>query len=160
AAATTSLHVAAAVAFDDAKAAADTLAALRANPDLVSAEVIAAGDRLLARYQRSVPRSTQPESRAATSSGGFSRLTVVRRIKLDGERIGSLRLTADLSALWRHLLTQLFIIAASTLVAFLLALRLAHKFKHMIEAPILELAATAAQISREGDYSLRVKRQA
>ena len=159
AAATTSLHVAAAVAFDDAKAAADTLAALRANPDLVSAEVIAAGNRLLARYQRSARGETQMD-RAAAPVVSFNVLTVVRPIELDGERIGSLRISADLSVLWRHLLTQLVIIAASTLVAFLLALKLADKFKHMIEAPILELASTAARISHDGDYSLRVERRA
>jgi len=105
AAATTSLHVAAAVAFDDAKAAADTLAALRANPDLVSAEVIAAGNRLLARYQRSARGETQMD-RAAAPVVSFNVLTVVRPIELDGERIGSLRISADFSVLWRHLLTH------------------------------------------------------
>ena len=156
AAATTSLHVAAAVAFNDAKAAADTLAALRANPDLLSAEVLSLSGEVIARYSRADEQATTTSEDPPKPS--LSLLTATLPIELDGERIGTVRLTTDLKGLWRDLLMHLAIVGASTLVAFVLALKLAAKFKQMIEAPILELAGTAARISRDGDYSLRVKR--
>jgi signal transduction histidine kinase/CheY-like chemotaxis protein len=158
AAATTSLHVAAAVAFNDAKAAAETLAPLRAHPDLVSAEVLSVSGDLIAQYRRAGEDAPHPDE--APSVTGLSLLTASLPIELDGERIGTVRLTTDLKGLWRDLLAQLAIVTAIAFVAFGLALKIAEKFKQMIAAPIVELAATAARISRDGDYSLRVKRLA
>jgi signal transduction histidine kinase/CheY-like chemotaxis protein len=158
AAATTSLHVAAAVAFKDGKAAADTLAALRANPDLVSAEVLSLGGEVIARYRRAGEDGNAASD--VPAERGLSLLTTSLPVELDGERIGTVRLSTDLRSLWHNLLVQLAIIGATALIAFALALKLAEKFKQMIATPILDLAETVARISRDRDYSLRVRRHA
>jgi signal transduction histidine kinase/DNA-binding response OmpR family regulator len=152
AAATTSLHLAAAVAFDDARAAAETLAALRGNPELVGAEVLSGG-KLLARYRRDRGGDAAASHESTYS---LSSISMSRSIEADGEKVGMLRLTADLSGVWIDLLTQLAIIAGASLAAFGFALLFVGKFKRMTEVPILELAATASRVSREGNYSLRV----
>jgi signal transduction histidine kinase len=69
AAATTSLHVAAAVAFKDGKAASDTLSALRANPDLVSAEVLSLNGEAVARISRDRDYSLRVKRHANDETG-------------------------------------------------------------------------------------------
>ena len=58
-----------------------------------------------------------------------------------------------------ELLAELAIVAAASVGAFAFASLLARRFRRMTEEPIVELAATATRISREGDYSLRVPRR-
>ena len=154
AAATMGVQLAAAVVFDDDRAATDTLAALRGDPDLEAAEVVSAQGHTLAGYRRDgAPVASMPEN---TSS--LTRISISRAIQVDREKVGTLRLTADLRGVWKDLLVELAIIAGASLAAFGFSLLLVGRFKRITEAPILELARTASRISRDGDYSLRVPR--
>jgi two-component system, sensor histidine kinase and response regulator len=153
AAATTSVHLGASVVFDDDKAATDILSALRGDPELEAAEVISDRGHTLASYWRDGARGAHvPENTS------LNRISISRPILADRQKVGTLRLTADLSGVWTDLLVRLAIIAAASLAAFGFSLLLAAKFKRLTEAPILELARTARRISEEGDYSLRVTR--
>jgi two-component system, sensor histidine kinase and response regulator len=154
AAATTGVHLGAPVVFDDDKLATDILSALRGDPELEAAEVISDRGHRLASYYR----DGTPVPGASENASSLGRISISRPILADRQKVGTLRLTADLSGVWKELFVQLAIIAAASLAAFGFALLLAGKFKRMTEAPILELATTARRISEEGDFSLRVER--
>jgi signal transduction histidine kinase/HAMP domain-containing protein len=83
---------------------------------------------------------------------------VQRPVILNDERIGTLHLLSHLGELQRranqHMLLILLVLAGSGLVAVLVSTRL----QRIVSAPILELAATAKQISEKRDYAIRASK--
>src|SRR5258708_29120947 len=110
---TTSLSIAAdmignnstaALAFDDAKAAQQTLSALRANPEVVRAVIQLRDGTILARFDRDPSNRPVPASASAAGADplgshhfDFSRRTLAgtRPIVLDGAIIGTVYVDSD-----------------------------------------------------------------
>ncbi len=150
-------NVAAAVMFEDEERAAQTLAGLKAMPQVISASVELSDGRKLAGFGIDEDKiglgATRIDSGFRTAG---SQVTLAKPIVRDGLRKGTLYLRADFGAVYSDLL-KLYgsilavVLAASLLLAFLLSRR----FQSFVTGPILRLTETARRIADAKDYSVR-----
>ena len=155
------LNSTAALAFQDARAAVETLAALRGDPHVTAGGLYDTHGRLFARYRRDDVTLVLADAVPAATEPVFDgeRASVVRPIEFKGNRIGTVFLLADTGAwtgaMWRFLglLSALFAIVLT--VGLLVSIWL----QPLITQPITELAALMRRVGRERNYRLRaVKR--
>lgn len=164
--------------FNDQETAQETLAALRAEPNVTAAYIFTTDREVFARYLRDDVQSKH-HSRESQKEGqrlrgddvkplliaqnshrfGGSYLHVCREVVLEGETVGTVYLRSDLKELYHRLkwnVGMVFIIMlASSLVAYVLSLG----FQRMISQPILALAQTMKLVSNEKKYSIRAEKQ-
>jgi signal transduction histidine kinase/DNA-binding response OmpR family regulator len=162
----TSLNSQAALTFNDRKGAADTLAALRADPQIVAACIADSDGRLFARYRPPVNPTNGPAAERAEDIRPLAEqvadcaigadVVVSRPIAFGKETLGTLYLGADLSAWRRELAWSIAGSVLAGLAIFLLAFNLALGISRRITVPILGLAQMAQRISREKNYGLRI----
>ncbi len=151
----------ASLSFNDADAARDILAALRAKTHVVSAYVFTRRGEVLARYLRSgAAAETAPEWPVVVGHRvAGDRLVTCRSIELGGETIGFVCLGSDLEEraqlLRRYVATLGLVLAVSLLAALLLSSWL----QRVVSGPVLRLATAARAISLEKDYSIRVAKE-
>ena len=150
-------HSTAAVAFNDKKAAAEMLAALKAKPHIAQAQIRLEDGTVFARYGQEIKPS--PRESAPTPEVRFVKgyLLHSEPIVLDGDKLGTLDLRARYAqAYWNLLQLYAEILMVVLSFAILLALLLSNRLQRVISAPILSLAKTAKKIADEKDYSVRV----
>jgi PAS domain S-box-containing protein len=149
----------AALAFNDPRTAAETLAALRARPHLVTACIYRPDGTTLARYARQNATSACPPGRAQDELHfGGGELTVSRAIMLSGRRIGTLVMAYDLDEISARIqlygATVLALLLLSSLVAFLISARLGS----VIAKPISQLVRATTSVSETNDYGIRAQK--
>jgi PAS domain S-box-containing protein len=150
---------AAALSFKDKTAATDTLAALKAEPYVISACVYDKSGQPFATFNRNEDDKAAPPPVAAESySFGEKSLNLFHKITFDNEVMGTVYIQSDLKVVSERFHTYLGIIAtviiSATLLTFLLSLRLQ---KH-ISGPILHLADTANKVANQKNYSVRAQK--
>ncbi|MFQ5656777.1 MAG: response regulator [Candidatus Methylomirabilales bacterium] len=147
----------AALVFDDPKSAEETLAALSAEPDIVSAGLYTTAGRVFAMYHRGDVTEdllpAEPRVEGHHFEGGH--LVLFRRIIFQGDPIGTIYIHSDMGE-WharvrRYATVGVFAILASAFVGFLLS----SKLQRVISEPILHLAQTARVVSEKKAYSVR-----
>ena len=149
----------AALAFNDPRAATETLAALRARPHLATACIYRADGSLLAKYARQdgvslcPPPTAQDEFRFSNTD-----LTVSHAIFLSGRRIGTLLMLYDLDEIFERMklygTTVLGVLLVSSLIAFLLSSSL----RAAIATPISHLVRATTSVAQTSDYSVRAQK--
>ena len=148
----------AALAFEDADDAEETLKALRAEPSITFGCVYSADEKIFAKYSRdktiSLPKPQENSHRFHNNA-----LTVFKSINLDGEKIGTLCLQSDLHLLSTMLKSSAGIMTIVLLFVSLMAYLMSSGLKKIISGPLLKLADTTRIISQKKDYSLRVEKQ-
>jgi signal transduction histidine kinase/CheY-like chemotaxis protein len=146
----------AALAFDDRRSANETLAALRAEPHLVSACIYTKDERPFAVFVRGESRRDLPR-RPGKDGAHFqdNHLVLYQRVVFDGEYIGTVYLKRDLDDEHARLRQYAGIVLGVLLASSLAALLLSSKLQGVISVPILRLAAMAGRVSEARDYSLR-----
>ncbi len=137
----------AALLFEDAKAARETLDALRLKPDVAVAKIVDGKGRLLAEYRGGVARE----------SG--KRVAVSREVADAGERLGTLTMEQAMPSVTGRLRRYVEISFPVFLIALVMAAAAAHLMQGVASRPIQELADTAAEITRARDYGLRVEKR-
>jgi len=147
------------LAFEDQKAARDTLAALHARPVIAAAALYRADGSLLASYRKpggsgTVPRVAEP----AGQRFGSGSLTLFTPVVLDKKPVGTLYLESGLGDLYGRLRLQAATISAILLLAAGVSYVLFARLQRFISEPILGLAATARAVEARQDYSLRAER--
>ena len=151
---------ASALLFNDPESARNTLSALKAAPNIVSASIYTTSGNLFASYVRD-PGATTPPLREAPSSEletyqfTSKELVLVRVIEFQGKRIGTVRIRSDLREVNDRLLRYAGIVAAVLLVSLLAAFAFSSIFQKATARPIAQLAETARIVSREKKYSIR-----
>jgi signal transduction histidine kinase/ActR/RegA family two-component response regulator len=151
---------AAALMFDDEKAAEEILLALRAKTHVVSACIYRSGGRLFATYVRGGGVESFPH-RPPAAGYRFTgeHLELSRPIVLDREAIGVLFIRYDSveiqGRLKRVVLIALFVFWISIMAALALSTRL----QRLISRPILHLAEIARRVSKDKDYSVRAVKE-
>ncbi len=150
--------VEAAVAFDDAATARQSLDILANDPRVLGGVIYTTDDALFARYARRGTVLDLPLTPPAEGPTFYAdRLELVRPIALDGERLGTLFLRRDLTDL-DDALRDLYVIGLGVLVAALLiALLSATWFGRLQSRPVQELMRVT-QASRVGDYTVRAQK--
>ena len=152
---------ASALVFDDRTAARETLSALRAEPSVLAATIRSADGTMFAHYLKPGTRrdvlSGTVELGSAPERFTFEgqRLSLARRIFVDGKAVGEVVVHSDLARLrtgiWRYVWTALAILLVSTAAAIPISAWL----QRLISGPILTLAAAARRVSQERNYDLR-----
>jgi signal transduction histidine kinase len=151
---------ASAILFKDESAAAETLAALKDDPHIISAGIYTQDNLAFATYGRS--GKTGDNSLPADFAGhadGYkfedNGLKLFRKIVLKGETIGTVYIHSDLqemnARIWQYLGITLVVLLASCSVALVVSSRLQRR----ITQPLFHLVETAQTVSREKDYSVR-----
>jgi signal transduction histidine kinase len=150
----------AAIAFDDDAAAARMLDALRAIPHVKAAVIVLSDGDLFAHYgEPEAVRTLAAERFYGSSAVTEFRGQVLRTsmpLVLDGKRIASLQLLADLGGVYRGMLNMgLALALVATAMAALVAAGVSEALKHFISNPVMRLSATARQVAEAGDCSVR-----
>lgn len=150
----------AALAFEDRQDAEEILAALKAEPHMTAAAIYDLNGALFARYPRSLPPGDFP---SAPGESGYhfteSHLAGFLPMTERDRRLGTLYLKFDMGAvvrdwLWGSLRIGVAVMALVLLVAYLLS----RVLQRQIARPILDLAATAKDISDHQDFSVRARK--
>ncbi|HEY3760149.1 MAG TPA: ATP-binding protein [Verrucomicrobiae bacterium] len=146
----------ASLAFQNTSDAADVLAALKTDPQVIDACIYDENGHVFAQFPSNVAASAFPSALTGT---GFhytsSSLAVYRPIIQDGHALGTVYIESNLSPLTRryhaYALLALAVIIASTILAYLMS----RVLQNQISQPILALSETARAISRKRDFSVR-----
>jgi signal transduction histidine kinase len=155
------LNSTSALLFDDERAAAETLAALQADGNVLAASIYTSGGRLFASYDARPSDATAPPATIDTSvrdSIRFSGLTASARqtIVSRGRTVGYVRIVYSLRELLTEVARFLLITGAVLVVAVFVALLAAKRVQRDLAEPIAQLATAALTVSRKTDYSVRV----
>ena len=148
-----------ALAFDDARVARENLALLRLRPQIESAAIYAADGLLFAAYTapgEKPPRERLPEQHEA----GFlvdDRLELQQRIEQNGERLGTMMLSARYDVLPR-LRDYLAILISIGLASLALAGLIARRLQRTVTDPIVAVADVARDVVEQRNYFLRAKK--
>lgn len=159
----------AALLYREPETARGTLAALESYPSILVARLFHADNRVLGQYVRAgsgVTPLIRPPLRSdyealqgehVRAEWSMGRVRLWHSIELDGEVIGGLVLTADLSqwdaALRRGLIESAVVLGAITLLAGLISARL----QRWVSGPILRLRDTMGAVARSRDYGIRAE---
>jgi len=149
----------AALTFDDPTAAEESLRGLEAEPYIVHACIHHKNGEPFADYRRDGKREPRPymlEEPGHCFEGNS--LIMVRPIVLDGERIGTIHIKYELTAVYAHLKRQCVIAGVVMLLSMGVAFLLSAKLQGTLVRPVTELATIAKTISEEKDYSVRAVR--
>jgi signal transduction histidine kinase len=151
-----------ALLFQDEQAAAQTLSALRASPEVISAIVVGADAKPFATYNRD-PSSPLPQLRPLPSGNNDTHwkhgklVLYASRIMFKGESVGTLYMLAQPEAAGQRVAEYGLIAALVLLLCMIIALLLTSRFQGQFTRPLIGLAQTAQIVRREKDYSVRAK---
>ncbi|HXN50919.1 MAG TPA: ATP-binding protein [Candidatus Acidoferrum sp.] len=146
--------------FNDPQAAENTLSALKAAPNVLSAGIYALDGRPFATYWRnahgqSLTLPKLPASQTETHWFKDGQLVLVRTIVFDGKPTGTVYIRSDLREMTRRLKRYGGIAAVVLSASLIAALLVASIFQRAVAEPIVHLAEVARIVSREKNYALR-----
>ncbi|MDP2321710.1 MAG: response regulator [Acidobacteriota bacterium] len=151
----------AALTFNDAAAAADTLRATTVNAHITGARLFSRDGSLLATYSRPGAATTSPLDGAAIAGRSPSSrflaggLLVVRPVSFDGAVIGHIEVASDTGEVWARLNRFAAIAAVTLLGAFGIAFVLSRATARLLFAPIARLIAVTRTVRDGGRYDVR-----
>jgi PAS domain S-box-containing protein len=147
----------AALAFQNPEDAREVLAALKAEPHILSAVLYDADGRVFSAYPDSLAASSFPQGPGPVGYRfEHGRIVgVAPVVQGENRRLGTLHLESDMESLYERLRLYAAIALVVMLVSLLAAYLLARKLQHQISLPILGLAETARAVSERHDYSVR-----
>jgi len=148
--------------FNDVPTAESTLGALHASPHILYAGIYNVNGKFFAGYWRESPRGDFPlpnftvanNERSVFRSGDFE---LVKTIVFQGKPVGIVYIVSDLGALDDRLRSYGIILIAIVSASMIAALLLSRVTQRGVAQPILHLADTARQVTRDRDYSLRAE---
>jgi two-component system sensor histidine kinase/response regulator len=157
------LNSTASVTFGDAAAAKETLAALRANPNVMTAAILLPDGRVLARYDRdpSVPRQLNTAVGVTANSEPIFRgdsFHVTRPIVFDGEVLGSVYIESDVEEQTKRGRQFLEAMVLALVASLCLSWWLSTRLQRLISVPLLRLTEAMRTVTRDHQYGVRVKK--
>jgi len=148
----------AALTFEDAQLAEAALKPLAGNRDILGATLFTENGSVLAQYARPGQPRQGPGSPGPDRMGfERNRLLLVRPVRLQDRRVGTLFLTAAMSGLQLHFWWAAAVVGAIALLSFAAALGFARLLGQATTDALGALAQTARKVSRLHDYGLRVR---
>ena len=151
----------AALAFESQEEAQEILMALEADKHITAAALYDKHQKLFAYYPADIDTTELPRKVSAT---GFvfseTDLSGFQPVSIENKFLGTLYIRSDLGAFGERLLLyasiSLIVIVAAAIMAFLISSTL----QRSISDPLHQLAATAAHVTSNNDYSVRAPKQA
>lgn len=149
----------AALAFDDAKLAADNLRALQTRPMVRAAAIYNDRGKLFASYSGSGTKETFPVLPEAEGVRILGKdLMVSRRIVRGGDILGTIYLRADYD-LSRTVLDNLLKSLVASMFPLIAAFFMISHLEKIVTRPIAAVAQAAREVVRQRDYARRVDNQ-
>ncbi|MBI2355262.1 MAG: response regulator [Deltaproteobacteria bacterium] len=168
-------NTAAAVAFDDRRAAAETLAGLKAKPHIIGAYIIGSDGTILAKYlaDGTDRRLGAEPPRARIDPALLAHVTrdadrfwdldmhfdMVRPIILDGQEIGKIIIQSDSWEIFARMTGFFVVVLVIILVASLVAYLVSSRLQGFISEPILHLEQVMRSVSNDKDYTVRARKE-
>ncbi|HET8729874.1 MAG TPA: ATP-binding protein, partial [Moraxellaceae bacterium] len=151
----TALNSQAAMAFGDDREARQILQSLRADSTIAYACLIDMRGRVFAgvALRRHDQKCVLNEPHSVLSP----LVHLDTPVNLQKEQLGTLHIDADTTPLWRNLATYLLVMGALALAALMLGSLLGRRLIRQVTTPILNLAATAENVSATREYDLRAE---
>jgi len=146
--------------FNDPQAAENTLSALTAAPNVISAGIYTLDGRPFATYWRDAHGQTLtlpkiPASQTETHWFKDGQLVLVRTIMFQGKPTGTVYIRSDLQEMTHRLKRYAGIAAIVLLASLIAALLVASIFQRAVAEPIVHLAEIARIVSRDKNYAMR-----
>jgi signal transduction histidine kinase len=152
-------NTSAALAFDDPKAAQETLAALRARTHLVAACIYRKDGTVFASYLRSASAAACPAAPSQKQSNlAVREIAISRAVLLEDRPIGTLLLLYDLDEIFSRMQLYGTTVVIVLLVSILIAFLLSSSLRSIVATPISRLAGVAKSISETKDYTIRARK--
>ncbi len=154
----------AALSFNDATSAAESLSSLSNIPGIVDADIYTAQGVTFAHYQRDPgdqrPRSSQQNLPLLPKGASIDHnlMTYVDEIRLSGETIGFITLRFDMHTHYAKLEKDLLFSLAVGALAILVGIMLGRMLEKAITHPIIELEKTVKQLIEKRDYTVRAEK--
>jgi signal transduction histidine kinase/CheY-like chemotaxis protein len=151
---------ASALLFNDPQSAENTLSALEAAPDILSAVIYAPDGAPLASYSRNrngriPPPPSIPPGQTEIQRRSSQEIVLVRSIVFQGKPIGTVYIRSDLEELNGRMKRYEGIGAIVLLASLMAALLVSSIFRRALADPIVHLAQVAGAVSRDKNYSVR-----
>jgi signal transduction histidine kinase/CheY-like chemotaxis protein len=151
---------ASALLFNDPQSAENTLSALEAAPDILSAVIYAPDGAPLASYSRNrngriPPPPSIPPGQTEIQRRSSQEIVLVRSIVFQGKPIGTVYIRSDLEELNGRMKRYEGIAAIVLLASLMAALLVSSIFRRALADPIVHLAQVAGAVSRDKNYSVR-----
>ena len=142
---------------NDAK---ETLSALNAEQQIVSACIYEGSGKVFAEYHRSGAQGelSPPEPQGTGIRFLNDHLILFQPIVFNQEVIGTIYIKADLHEMHSRMQRYAGIVAIVLFVSVLVVLLLTSKLQHLISRPILHLSKVAQNVSVNKDYSFRAEK--
>jgi signal transduction histidine kinase/CheY-like chemotaxis protein len=140
------------LAFDDPKAAGETLNMLRARSDVRSATVYDTHNRQVAQYLGPAGAAAAPTRDRLFGND----LVVEQSIGTSAQTLGRVELRQSLDSVYRRLTLQLAAILVGTLLGLLVSLAIARRTARRITDPVAALADASTAIAQAKHYSQRL----
>ncbi len=149
-----------ALVFNDPQSAENTLTALKASPNILSAVIYTPDARPFASYSRD--SGGQIPALPSISSGqteihllSNKEMVLARSIVFQGKPIGTVYIRSDVEELNQRLKRFVGIAAIVLAVSLIAALLVSPIFRRAVAEPIVHLADVARIVSRDKNYSIR-----
>jgi len=149
-----------ALVFNDPQSAENTLTALKASPNILSAVIYTPDARPFASYSRD--SGGQIPALPSISSGqteihllSNKEMVLARSIVFQGKPIGTVYIRSDVEELNQRLKRYVGIAAIVLAVSLIAALLVSPIFRRAVAEPIVHLADIARIVSRDKNYSIR-----
>lgn len=152
-------NAAAALVFNDAVAAQQTLAPLRDKGSVALACLFDTAHQLFARYQEPAPAPACPP--APPPDGIVASLQGIHSIApvwVDNRRVGTLLLSGSYNAVWEQLRGQAVGAGIGLVLSALGSLILMRRLHRTLVDPLADLSSVAARVSTNHDYSIRARK--
>ena len=149
-----------ALLFNDPQSAENTLSALKAAHNILSADISSTDGKLFASYSRDPGESIPPVPSLAPGqleAHWFidKEIVLVRSIVFEGKPSGTVCIRSNLEELDNRLQRYIGIASIVLLVCLTAALLVSSIFRRAVAEPIIQLAGLAKAVSREKNYSVR-----
>ena len=152
--------VTAAIDFNDPKTAEESLAALRAEPNIISACIYDGTGHVFAVYRRDQGTAiVTPAVREAGYEFSGDQLRLFLDIKQGGDKVGTILVVSDLNELSQRTRRYAGIVALVFGVSLLVALALSSRLQSVVSNPILKLAQLARAVALDKNYAVRAESQ-
>ncbi len=148
----------AALQFDDAGGAHDVLSTLKSRRSILSAKLFTKDDLLFADYTRDDLKTHDFADSNIKHEGVYwsdGDVMIIQPIQSRDRKIGVIGLQSDLNSITDKLRQDIFVVGALILLVTLAAFLMASKLQQVMVKPIIRLAETAKQVSRDMKYDVQ-----
>ncbi|OOZ38026.1 hypothetical protein BOW53_16725, partial [Solemya pervernicosa gill symbiont] len=148
----------AAIAFRDQRTATEVLYTLSSQSDVLKAELLLNDNQLFAHYRSPQLESMEGSESHAGEIDTWGEVVVEESIMLDGDVIGRMRITGDMSHAYSSFIQEVQVVLGVFVISLLLALILSSWFQRVVSVPVRRLLESMQQVAEKRDFSQRAER--